>query len=454
MLKIINNKILANPIGKSLLANFYGIGINLFIQIILVPFFIHFWGVDKYGDWIILTAISSFFGMTDIGLNSVTQNTFSIKLAEGNKKECDSLLINNLILVSLVAFVFISCAILYAYNFNLITNLGLHATELDEARYVFILLILSIFLGMYSSVPNAIYKANSLNSKCILLDNTARLLEGVILFLGLLLHINMSMIITFYLLPRIFVLIFKYFDTKKIYPFKFRFDHFDYPILKKTILPSVAFMSFPLGNALIFQGFTLIVNNFFGVGIMILFNSTRTLTNFTKVFVTAINNSVWPEFSISFGKKDFNKMRFLHSNSVLISTILCFSITIFFLLYGNMIFNIWTAGKVKFNTELMTSFLILLFFNNCWNSSNVVILSTNNHSFFGFLYLITALLALVLGYLLADFTKNISITNYSILFMDLTLAIYTIRKGLLITDDNFKNFIFRMKKPLKSLKMA
>ena len=63
-----------NVILKNIAGNFYGVGVNLFSQIILVPFFINYWGIELYADWIALTAISSFFSMSDIGLNIVTSN--------------------------------------------------------------------------------------------------------------------------------------------------------------------------------------------------------------------------------------------------------------------------------------------------------------------------------------------------------------------------------------------
>ena len=93
---------MANVVLKNILGNFYGIGVNLFSQIVLVPFFISYWGIELYGDWIALTAVSSFFSMSDIGLNTVTANAYSIAYNRGNTKECDSLLANNVILILLM----------------------------------------------------------------------------------------------------------------------------------------------------------------------------------------------------------------------------------------------------------------------------------------------------------------------------------------------------------------
>ena len=44
-----------SPIRKNLLANGFGIGVQLLNQIVLVPFYILFWGNELYSDWIVIS---------------------------------------------------------------------------------------------------------------------------------------------------------------------------------------------------------------------------------------------------------------------------------------------------------------------------------------------------------------------------------------------------------------
>lgn len=90
------------PIRKNFLASGFGFSVQLCNQILIVPFFLTLWGVEEYGDWILLTAIANIFGMTDAGLNSVTQNRFSIDYAQKKYETCRSLLTNNLLLIFLL----------------------------------------------------------------------------------------------------------------------------------------------------------------------------------------------------------------------------------------------------------------------------------------------------------------------------------------------------------------
>lgn len=61
-------------------------------------------------------------------------------------------------------------------------------------------------------------------------------------------------------------------------------------------------MSFPISNAIIYQGFTFLVNKYFGAASMVEYNTIRTLTSFVKKVVSMIQTSVWPEYSLAYGK--------------------------------------------------------------------------------------------------------------------------------------------------------
>lgn len=427
-------------IGKNLFANFYGVGINLINQIILVPFYLTFWGVQKYSDWIILMSLSSFFSISDIGLNTVTSNRFSIKLSEGNKKECTSLLSNNFLLLFIVTIFTLLGTSLYLIYGNIIYDLGIHVTPLSSVRCVFLLLTIQIFIGMFSGVMNAIYRANSLASKSIYLDNTVRLFEALILLGGLVLNLSIEFICILYIFPKLIILIFKHYDIQKIYPYKFRISDCNFSLFKEILFPSFTFMSFPIGNAILLQGFTLIVNKAFGADSLVLYNTTRTMTNFVKTIMGTISNAVWPEFSIAYGKKDFDRMRNIHRYSLISSISISTLISIFLIVCGKSIFNIWTKGEIQFNIDLMIAFIIVLIINNIWYTSSVTLMSTNNHSKLGILYMCSTLLALILAMIVISLFQSLIGTVLSMLIVDIILSYYTIKKSLSITNDSFIRF--------------
>ena len=61
------------------------------------------------------------------------------------------------------------------------------------------------------------------------------------------------------------------------------------------------------GNALYFQGLTLLVGGMLGAGAVVVFNTTRALTRAIPQFVLMIEYAVWPEFSYLFGAGDLGR---------------------------------------------------------------------------------------------------------------------------------------------------
>ena len=95
-------------IYKNLGANSLSVIINIILQVVAVPVFIKYWGVNLYGEWLVLTAFTAYFSMTDIGLNTVTANDFSINYVQGKHNKCNILLNNNFFFIVTVFSTIIS----------------------------------------------------------------------------------------------------------------------------------------------------------------------------------------------------------------------------------------------------------------------------------------------------------------------------------------------------------
>jgi O-antigen/teichoic acid export membrane protein len=431
---------LRSPIVRNIGANLFGVVINLFNQILLVPFYLIYWGKDLYSDWIVISAISSFLLISDLGLNTVISNQFSIEYSKGNLIRCEKLLVSSYFFVILIGVIVLFLSFLTTNIFDLTEVLGLYVVDRFSANIILILLIFLVFLNMFNNSINSIYRALSLTSRGVICDNVTRITEFCILFLGILLKWDLKMIVFVYVIPKIFLLIFKFVDTNRLFSYRFYFSNIDFGILRNFIKPSISFMAFPIGNAIIIQGYVLLVNRYFSASELVLFTTTRTMVNFIKTTMGTISTAVWPEFTVSYGKADFTRVRKIHRLSVLVSFILTLLISCFLLIFGENIFDIWTNGLVDFDYYLMGSFILLLIANNFWYTSSVTMMATNNHFKLGIYYFISAVLAIFIGSMLIEF-KSLPIMILSLLIMDFVLSFYTIKASLRITQDSFSKII-------------
>lgn len=431
---------LNSPIRRTIVANLFGVGVNLLNQIVLVPFYLVCWGKSLYADWIVISAFTVFFSMSDIGLNSVIQNRFSIKYAENNISECNKLLTINTVIVTMIFLVSLIGCIIYLCGFDVVKQMGLHELNRGDASFVFIMLLAQIFVGMYSGIENAVFKATRHTDQAVYFDQTAKLAYVGIIFACLCLKVDVTYMVVLICLPNIILVCFKHWRGKKYFSYKFLFADIDFKYVRHLILPSVGFLSFPLGNAIILQGYTLLVNKFFGVESVVLYNTTRTMCNFAKTLLSTVQQSVWPEYSIAYGKKDFERMRQLHRKTLKTAMMGITIIAIGLMILGPYIYAIWTKGQVIFDYQLMVAFLVVLFFNNLWLSSSVTLMATNNHIQLGLWFVLSSGASLAIAYLVAHYITSLSLVVYSMMFMHLIMTIYAINKGLKLTNDRLFKF--------------
>ncbi|MBW2186470.1 MAG: polysaccharide biosynthesis protein, partial [Deltaproteobacteria bacterium] len=62
----------AKVITRNLFANWIGHGSNLVVMFFLSPFIVHTLGVTQYGVWQILTVLTGYMGILDLGVRAST----------------------------------------------------------------------------------------------------------------------------------------------------------------------------------------------------------------------------------------------------------------------------------------------------------------------------------------------------------------------------------------------
>lgn len=61
--------------------------VNAIIQLGSVPLLLHAWGAPKYGDWLLLYAIPSYRGLSDLGFGDASGSDMFVRVA-ANDREC------------------------------------------------------------------------------------------------------------------------------------------------------------------------------------------------------------------------------------------------------------------------------------------------------------------------------------------------------------------------------
>ena len=88
-------------------ANIYGQVATIFIQLLSVPVYLHYWNTQIYGEWLMLSAVPAYFSMADVGLVAVASNKMTMLSAKGKHAESNRVFQSALITTAIVVFLFL-----------------------------------------------------------------------------------------------------------------------------------------------------------------------------------------------------------------------------------------------------------------------------------------------------------------------------------------------------------
>jgi len=400
------------------------------------------WGVEMYGDWILLTAFTIIFAMSDAGLGSVTQSQFSIELNRNNKSKCYSLLTNNIMLILCITIIVISCGgLFFKYN-NIIRILGLHVVSETTGIIVVLCSTCGIFVRMLGTVYESVFRAMSLSHRGILIKQLNALTNIVLTILFLITTKSMVHIVVSGLICDIWFMILMVLKAYTLFPFVPRIKYLNVKLFKEMFAASVSFFCYPLSNTLIFQGYTYLANFMFGVEIMVLYNTTRTVTYVIKKITIILNESVQPEYSVAYGKYDVERMKIIHRKSFSLNCLLTLLFTFFILCFGRIIYSVWTNNSVPYDFSLVSAFCLLICVRNFWEPSNTVIIATNSHTRYSVYYLLGTLSSFLLSIIIIRYYHHVALLVISQLMIDFMSVTAVISKAIALTNDTVRGFLF------------
>ena len=73
-------------VGFTLGANVYGQIVTIAAQIGLVPILLHAWGIERYGAWLLLSALLAYLTLSDFGFTFIAKNEMTMKAASGDRQ--------------------------------------------------------------------------------------------------------------------------------------------------------------------------------------------------------------------------------------------------------------------------------------------------------------------------------------------------------------------------------
>lgn len=434
-------------------ANTYGRVIATIVQIISVPVFLTHWGTSLYGEWILLNAIPSYFQMSDIGFGTVAGNEMTMLVAADRQQEAIEVFQSVWVLITGISLLFVALLLGVIWFLPVERWFHLHVLSINDARYIVILLSLSVLLSMQEALFQAAFRCVGKYAFGTLIKSTIMLASFFAIMIVVLMRQSAGVAAFVVMLVNWSGTFLMWILLRRSIPWiRFGTKHASYATVKRLASPALSFICFPLGTALSLQGTLMVIGHLLGPIAVVTFNTARTISRSGYQVMQLINNSVWPEMSVAFGRDDISLARRLHRRSCQLSTALCAITILFAALFGDRIWRTWTYGKLQTDAILLDTLLIQMLVASLWFTSAVVPNSVNKHQGVAKMILGSTLLSLVLTAILIRIPGlQLRGAAISLVIGDGLMSLYVLKRSLMLVNDTLPDFLRSMLK-IPSLK--
>jgi O-antigen/teichoic acid export membrane protein len=406
-----------------------------------VPFLLWLLGVDDFGRWTVLYSLPSWLNLTNLGFGSVAANEMTMAAGAGDvglARTVFSTTTSLIIGIGIIGTAVIAGIVPFVpWEGFLHTGPGRH----QEMTLAAGLLGLSIFITFFYDVSLGRFRAAQKTHQSVLIASFFPWLDLAGLVVASRFSHRFDVLAMGMLGSTIVCCIVYVWLSRRAFPgISFSFAEIDKKRYRGLFRKGIAFQSFTLGNALMFQGNIMVIQLVLGPAAVALFSTARTLVRTVNQTMELVNSAIWPELSRLFGAGDFPKAARLHRNAVGISVMIAMTGVLFLALFGQPVYRLWVGKSLHLPEHLLLLFLLPIPFNALWYTSSVVHMATNHHEGLAMRFLLATGLSVIACAFLAYFF-GLEGAALSTLLADVVLIPYVVRQSITLTRDTRSAFL-------------
>ena len=344
------------------------------IQVAQVPVLMHFWGASLFGVWGILTGIPTYLSFSNGGFGSVAGNEMTMLMARGEQENALGVFQSCWWLISLMMGLIVGLMSIALYFLPVGRLLNLTLLSEHDVKWALFWLGLAVMFGQLELLLQAAYRCITRYSYGNFLKSCLSLLAFGVQLIPIMKGYGPRTTAMVFALANIGGTLILCVMVRRDIPWiSYGWGHASFKEIRRLTRPSLAFMGFPLGNALNIQGSQMAVNYALGPEKVAVFITARTVSRLALQVVEMVKNTVWPELSIAFGAGNMDLVRTLHRRAVQIALFVSLSVVVIVALFGPTFLHKWTLGKVPASPGLVGLLLIVVVFYSLWSTSSTLV---------------------------------------------------------------------------------
>jgi O-antigen/teichoic acid export membrane protein len=411
------------------------------VQFIQIPVFLHFWSVPLYGEWMIVNSIPAYLSFSNAGFGSVAGNEMTMMVARDDREGALRVFQSCWWLISLICtatIVLLSGTLYYlpAAHLLKLTTLGE-----SDTKWIIFYLGVSVLLGQLEQLLQSAYRAIGRYSYGTFLKNLFSLAAFAAIIASVALGMGPRAVALVFASINIAVTVFFCILVHRDIPWiKYGWQHASFGEIRKLFRPAIAFMGFPLGNALSLQGSLLAVGYALGPTQVVVFSTARTVSRVALQLVQMVNFTFEPEMSIAYGAGNYALTRTLLRRACQLALLVAVVVILMMMTVGPWFLTHWTSGHVPPSRNLLGILLLVVLLYALWSTSATLMTYTNQHQRLATYYILGTSLTCILCFILARI-YGLYGAAASLLISELVMNLYVVPASLRIAHDTLPAFL-------------
>ena len=410
--------------------NFYSFfsifSLQTLVQILFPPAMIFFWGIEKFGIWMFISAIPSTLAIFNINFSSASRSEMSINFENRNFLQVNKIFQNTFGLIIFNSLIFLIVWLLILsldeMNFKILEN-----SNYRDIKLIFFILAVSVHFLIINQIfyCGITYDGNvsSYNYNNLFFDTLSKICVPLSGFFteSLIYPAIIVSIVSF--IKTIFLFVLYKNQNDKI--LNLSLSSFKLSISYKIFKLSMSYYLDNVSNLIKNNGSIIMLGLFFNPIIVGLISTMKTLFHFLPIrFLDILNNTIFYEFSKVFGAKKFNKLKKIFKMHLILSLFVLIFYLLISLMVGEFLYNFWTNNKFDFSFNLLFLIVAETFIFNIFNSIETLIKSINKFLESTIIKIIVSFLTLIITYIFLS--KGYSFILYFVinLIASLTILIF------------------------------
>jgi O-antigen/teichoic acid export membrane protein len=424
--------------------NWIGKLASTIIQLIQVPVFLHYWSVPLYGEWMIVNSIPAYLSFSNVGFGNVAGNEMTMMVARNDREGALRVFQSCWWLIAIICvttILLLSGALYYLPAARLLKLT--HISQYDTKWIIFYLGVSVLFSQLEQLLQSAYraigrYPYGTFLKTLFSLVAFASMIAAVVLGCGarvtamVFAATNIAITLLFCILIR-----------RDIPWIEYGWTHASFSEIRRLARPAIAYMGFPIGNALSLQGSLLAVGYALGPVAVVVFSVARTVSRVALQMVQMVNNTFEPEMSIAYGAGNLELTRTLLRRACQLALLVAIAIVLIMITLGPWFLTHWTSGHVPPSRTLLSILLLVVVFYALWSTSASLITSTNQHQRLATYYILGTSLTCILCYFLAR-AYGLYGAAASLLISETVMNLYVVPASLRIAHDTLPAFLASM----------